>query len=132
MNQKILLLSFSMYSIKNEKVIVLLLLLLISCNSKTRIDDREPILIADREAPIGWIYLRIYQDSTFEFESRGLRTRNIYTGKAEISKDTIRFNYQDSIPKAGQTAVYNKYLVAYIDGAYPEKVRIKMSKLINE
>lgn len=107
-------------------------LLLISCNSKTRIEERKPILVADREAPLGRIYLRIYQDSTFEFESAGLRTKSIYAGKAEIGSDTIRFNYQDSIPKAGKTAVYNKYLVAYIDGDYPERIEIKMSKLANE
>jgi hypothetical protein len=47
------------------------ILLIISCSTKNRENKKELLLQADREAPLGWVYLRIYKDSTFEFESRG-------------------------------------------------------------
>ncbi len=50
------------------------LLLITSCSTENKEKKKELLLQAYREAPLGWIYLRIYQDSTFEFESRGLRT----------------------------------------------------------
>lgn len=104
-------------------------LLLFSCQKELK--GKQPILLADREAPIGWVYLRIYADSTFEFESGGLRDKNIYPGKAEITKDTIFFHYKDSIAYAGTKAVYNKGSVVYTDGenGIHESLEIKLSKL---
>jgi hypothetical protein len=90
----------------------------------------KAVLLADREAPLGWIYLRIYHDSTFEFESRGIeRKGNIYRGVARIKSDTIFFNYIDSVPKAGETAIYNSSKIAYIDGSYPESLTITLNEL---
>lgn len=103
------------------------ILLIISCSTKNK--EKEFLLQADREAPLGWVYLRIYQDSTFEFESRGLRTSTVYKGKAEIDKYQIRFDYNDSIPKAGNYAIYDKNTVYYTHGEYPERVEITFSKL---
>ena len=105
------------------------LLLIISCSTKNKEERKELIIQADREAPLGWIYLRIYQDSTFEFESRGLRTSTIYKGKAEIDKYQIQFNYTDSIPKAGSLAIYDKNTFYYTNGSYPERVGITLTKL---
>ena len=85
--------------------------------------------MADREAPLGWVYLRIYDDSTFQFESRGLRQGDIYSGKVKITADTLFFNYIDSIPAAGKTAVYNSARVAYIDGQYPESMPITLNEI---
>jgi 4-amino-4-deoxy-L-arabinose transferase-like glycosyltransferase len=91
------------------------------------------ILLADREAPLGWVYLRIFKDSSFEFESRGLERRgDIYAGKAKITTDSIFFYYKDSIPKAGNKAVYSDKYVAFTNGTYPEKVEISLSKLISK
>ena len=92
--------------------IAIVVLIFTSCSfdskQKEGQDDKVIILSADREAPLGWVYLRIYQDSTFEFESAGLRKGEIYKGKALITMDMICFNYIDSVPKAGQTAIsYN-------------------------
>ena len=92
--------------------------------------EKTPILKADREAPLGWVYLTIYQDSTFEFTLTGIRgVGDVYKGKVEIVKDSLFFAYSDSIPRAGKTAVYNDKVVAYIDGEYPERVNISMTKL---
>mgnify|MGYP001471472239 CR=1 FL=1 len=104
-------------------------LFLFSCQQETK--EKEPILLADREAPLGWVYLRIYPDSTFEFETRGLRDRNLFGGKAEITNDTIFFHYKDSIPYSGTKAVYTKGAVAYTDGknGMHESLQIKLSKL---
>jgi hypothetical protein len=114
---------------KTLLIFSIIVITFISCNSDNEIETKTPILIADREAPLGWIYLRIYDDSTFEFESRNLRTSDFYIGKAKITEDTIYFRYTDSIPKAGKTAIYNDKVVAYIDGDYPEKVKIKKYSL---
>lgn len=105
------------------------LLLITSCSTKNEEKKKELLLLADREAPLGWVYLRIYQDSTFEFESRGLRTSTVYKGKAEVDKYKIRFNYTDSIPKAGSQAIYDKNTVYYTNGDYPERVGITLTKL---
>src|SRR5688572_26076367 len=87
---------------------VVILTLLSSCNSRTsdKMESKKAILLADREAPLGWIYLRIYEDSTFEFESRGLeRQGTIYPGTIDLIGDTIVFHYRDSIPIAGDKAI---------------------------
>jgi hypothetical protein len=107
----------------------LIMIFLTGCNSQTP-DQRKPILLADREAPLGWVYLRVYEDSTFEFESRGLeREGTIYPGKIELIGDTIVFHYRDSIPKAGARAILTKNWVSYFGGKYPESVEIKLNKL---
>ena len=86
--------------------------------------------MADREAPLGWVYLRIYEDSTFEFESRSMeRQGDVYSGKVNITADTLFFNYIDSIPRAGKTAIYNSFRIAYIDGEYPESMPIKLNEI---
>jgi len=100
-----------------------------ACIHRSANHIKEPILLADREAPLGWIYLRIYEDSTFEFVSAGLRSENIFPGKVKICNDTMYFHYNDSIPKAGKTAVFNEKIVAYIDGEYHERVEIKLNKI---
>ena len=102
-------------------------LILISCKNK---NAKETLLLADREAPLGWVYLRIYTDETFEFESRGLERRgDIYPGKIELSNDTISFHYKDSIPRAGSKAVINKGYVVYLNGDYYERLEIKKNEL---
>ena len=105
-------------------------LLLSQCKNNNEQLKKKPILLADREAPLGWVYLRIYADSTFEFESRGLeRQGDIYPGQVKITADTLFFNYTDSIPRAGKTAVYNSTRIAYIDGQYPESMLITLNEI---
>jgi hypothetical protein len=106
------------------------MLFLSQCKNNNEQHKKKPILLADRDAPLGWIYLRIYDDSTFQFESRGLeRQGDIYSGKVKITTDTLFFNYTDSIPKAGKTAVYNSTRIAYIDGQYPESMLITLNEI---
>ena len=108
---------------KNSIIPLLLILILTSCNQAK---NRETILLADREAPLGWVYLRIYKDNTFEFESRGLERRgDIYSGKIELKIDTIYFKYSDLIPRAGNKAVLTEKFVSYFNGEYPEELEIK-------
>lgn len=91
--------------------------------------ENRAILLADREAPLGWVHLKMYQDRSFEFISSGLRMKDVYPGKFRISNDTIFFTYKDSIPGAGTTAIISDKSVNYIDGQYPESVEIKLNKL---
>lgn len=111
-------------------LVVLASLTVTSCNNSSRTIEKPTLLKANREAPLGWVYLTIYQDSTFEFTLTGIRgVGDVYKGKAEIGKDSLFFAYSDSIPRAGKTAVYNDKVVVYIDGEYPERVNISMTKL---
>jgi hypothetical protein len=111
-------------------LVVLTSFIITSCNTSSRTKEKPTLLKADREAPLGWVYLTIYQDSTFEFKLTGIRgVGDVYKGKVEIGKDSLFFAYSDSIPRAGKTAVYNDKVVAYIDGEYPERVNISMTKL---
>ena len=52
-----------------KKILTLIILLfLVSCKK-----EKEVGLSADREAPLGWIYLNMYDDNSFDFVSKGLR-----------------------------------------------------------
>jgi len=42
----------------------------------SRVKPKKAVLVADREAPLGWAYLKIYEDKSFEFISKGLRDQN--------------------------------------------------------
>jgi hypothetical protein len=114
--------------VKKLLFILIFLIVAIGCDDEAK-KSLEPILLADREAPIGWVYLRIYQDSTFEFESRGMRAGNIYSGNVSITNDTLFFHYIDSIPPAGTKAIITNKYVSYIDGKYAESVEIKLSTI---
>lgn len=100
-------------------------ILLISCASK----EKNAILLADREAPMGWVYLRIYADSSFEFESSGMRNSDIYKGLATIKNDSIYFDYEDEIPKVGNKAIFSKGYINYTNGVYTENLSISVNKL---
>ncbi|CAD7797625.1 hypothetical protein CHRY9390_00200 [Chryseobacterium aquaeductus] len=105
--------------------IYLILLLVISCK-----EDKKPILLADREAPLGWIYLKMYDDYTFDFISRGaMRDEDVYSGNFNIKNDTVYFKYKDSIPQAGSKAVIQNGFVSYLDGKYRESVEIKLKNI---
>lgn len=102
-----------------------LLLIIWSCKNV-----KKEVLLADREAPLGWVYLKMYDDKSFEFISQGMmRDKDMYTGNYKFENDTLYFEYADSIPKAGSKAVIEKGFVNYINGNYPESVQIKLNKL---
>jgi hypothetical protein len=106
-------------------LIILILLLTISCK-----EEKKDVLLADREAPLGWIYLKMYDDYTFDFISRGvLRDENIYSGSYNIKSDTVYFKYKDSIPQAGSMAVIKDGFVIYLNGKYHESVEIKLNNI---
>lgn len=105
--------------------ICLILVLITSCK-----EEKKVVLLADREAPLGWIYLKMYDNYTFDFISRGaLRDENIYSGNYNITSDTVYFKYKDSIPQAGSKAIIKDDFVSYIDGKYRESVEIKLNNI---
>lgn len=91
--------------------------------------EKTILLSADREAPMGWVSLKIYEDETFEFISSGMRDDVIYPGTVTISNDTLYFEYYDKIPKAGKIAVIKDNFITYIGGTYKESLQIKSSNL---
>lgn len=100
-------------------------LLLFSCN----LDPKKKVLQADREAPLGWVYLTVYEDSSFIFTSNGLRSETVYPGDMHMRGDTIFFHYHDAVPKAGMKALLGKKVVSFLDGEYPEQLNISMNEL---
>ena len=101
-----------------------LVLLLISCKKEKHI-----ILEADREAPLGWIHLKLYEDNSFEFISKSIRNDEVFAGSFKLIQDTIYFKYKDSIPTAGSKAVIKHNIVYYLNGKYPESINIKINKI---
>jgi len=85
--------------------------------------------MADREAPLGWVYLRVYKDKTFEFESKGLERKDVYVGTFEFKRDTLYFKYSDSIPIVGEKAHVDNNFVRYFEGKYPENLNISKNEL---
>ncbi|UTX50186.1 hypothetical protein [Chryseobacterium sp. MA9] len=103
-----------------------LTLIVISCKK----EDKKEVLLADREAPLGWVYLKMYDDKSFEFISQGMmRDKDVYTGSYDLKNDTLYFKYKDSIPKAGSKAVIDNGFIYYLNGDYHESARIKLNKL---
>jgi len=107
-------------------ILLLLLLLTLSCKNQ-----KKEVLLADREAPLGWIYLKMYDDKSFEFISSGLiRGGDKYPGTYELKNDTVYFNYEGLAPKAGSMAIIANGFVNYFGGKYPERIEIKLNKLL--
>jgi hypothetical protein len=105
--------------------ICLIFILITSCK-----EEKKAVLLADREAPLGWIYLKMYDDYTFDFISRGvLRDEDIYSGNYNIKRNTVYFKYKDSIPQAGSKAIIKDGFVSYLDGTYRESVEIKLNNI---
>ncbi len=99
-----------------------------ACSRKPNMENI--ILYAHREVPLGHVHLTIFKDSTFEFETSGIGISNIWKGKAAIKKDSIKFNYFDSIPIVGERAYFDNKYVEYLDQF--ERVEIKYNKLKSE
>ena len=112
-------------NIQKLVIIIVVLITLVSCFRKP--DMENIILYANREAPLGHVHLTVFKDSTFEFELSGITTSKIWKGKAIIEKDSINFNYYDSIPVVGKRAYYNNKYIEYLDRS--ERVEIKYNKL---
>lgn len=102
---------------------------LIHCKRNTT--EKNAILLADREAPLSWVSLKIYDNKTFEFIYSGIRNDDVYPGTFKISHDTLYFKYSGAIPKSGKTAIINGKYINYIDGKYHEFMEIKLNKLNN-
>jgi len=72
--------------------------------------------MAEREAPIGFHHLRVFKDSTFEFECKSFPNSKIYVGRINIENDTIIFNYSGKFPAFGNKAIINKNRLIYTNG----------------
>ena len=73
------------------------------CNSPKNsemTEKKETILHAGREAPLGYLTLELYADSTFSVTNAGLRTADVYNGTFRLHYDTLKLMYNDSLPRA--------------------------------
>jgi len=85
--------------------------------------------MAEREAPIGFNHLRVFRDSTFEFEYKGFPNSKLHTGKIRIENDTIIFKYNGSIPAFGNKAIIEGKELIYTDGNYKEVLEIWLDSI---
>jgi hypothetical protein len=99
------------------------MLILASCFSDS---DKDVLIRAQREAPLGMVKLTIYEDRSFIFEFTGLRSQQttLFKGQVEYSQDSLFFKYNDSIPGAGKIAVFDNNSIRFIAGDYPESFTI--------
>jgi hypothetical protein len=118
-------------------IIFLSLTILFACKSSENNenpDDKELILHASREAPLGWLYFELYSDSTFMVTNAGLRDADKYHGTYQLHFDTLFLTYQDSIPKAfGREILIEKNNLRFLDipgGLSINKTTIDYQKLI--
>jgi len=107
--------------------IILITLFISSCGNKNKRTDF--ILYADREAPIGWLYLKIYKDSTFDFIYRSFPSSKIHSGVVTIKNDTLNFNYYDSIPAVGNKALIDRRHIRFVNGSYDEVLEISLDSI---
>ncbi|GGE02058.1 hypothetical protein GCM10011312_26790 [Planktosalinus lacus] len=90
---------------------------------------KDGILMAEREAPIGFNHLRVFRDSTFEFEYKSFPNSKLHTGKIRIQNDTIIFKYDDSIPAFGYKAIIDGKKLIYTNGNYNEILEIWLDSI---
>ncbi len=90
---------------------------------------KDGILMAEREAPIGFNHLRVFRDSTFEFEYKSFPNSKLHTGKITMENDTINFIYEDSIPAFGDKAIIDGKKLIYTNGNYNEVLDIWLDSI---
>ena len=90
---------------------------------------KDGILMAEREAPIGFNHLRVFRDSTFEFEYKSFPNSKLHSGKIRIKNDTIIFKYDDSIPAFGDKAIIDGKKLIYTNGNYNEILEIWLDSI---
>tara|TARA_R110000751_G_scaffold43361_2_gene100084 strand:- start:2488 stop:2796 length:309 start_codon:yes stop_codon:yes gene_type:complete len=90
---------------------------------------KDGILMAEREAPIGFNHLRVFRDSTFEFEYKSFPNSKLHSGKMKIVNDTIIFEYSDSIPAFGNKAIIDGNKLIYTNGKYSEILEIWLDSI---
>ena len=79
----------------------MLLVMLAGCHDEAPTDL---LLAAEREAPIGWVRVRLFRDSTFELSlNRGSWKR----GTFRTVRDTFLFDYLGETDSVRQRAVVN-------------------------
>jgi len=111
------------------KQIILILTLILTLTSCKKDLIKDGILMAEREAQIGYNHLRIFKDSTFEFEYTSFPNSKFHSGKIRILKDTIFFDYADSIPAFGNKAIIEGRYLIYTNGKYKETLEIWLDSI---
>ncbi len=105
---------------------ILLIINLVSCHKDK---SKDAILMAEREAPIGWNHLRIYKDSTFEFEYTSFPNSKFHKGEISILEDTLNFYYINSIPAFGSKAIIDGDKLIYTEGSHNEHLEIWLDSI---
>ena len=88
-------------------ILIILAFTLITCTSES---NNQADLIASREAPLGWVTLKLFKPNNFTIGTG--RGSKIHTGTYIIKKDTIKFNFKDSIPVNGceEAIIKNRFI----------------------
>lgn len=99
---------------------------LTSCfNSADKKDEPEPILSADREAPVGWVVFNAYADNTFEYS---LSSRHKYSGTFRLNSDTLFLACNDTTIGI-DTAIIREKSVEFFGKKSPRFAGITVNKI---
>lgn len=91
-------------------VLIAAVSLLGSCNNEKPTDL---LLAAEREAPVGWVRVRLFRDSTFELSlDRGSWKR----GTFKMARDTFLFEYLGETDSLRQRAMVVENELRFIGG----------------
>ena len=85
----------------------------------------EPILVADREAPIGWVVFKAYEDSTFKYS---LSSRDNYNGTYKLKGDTLFLSCTDTTIGI-DTAIIREKSIEFFGNKSPRFAGITINKI---
>ena len=88
----------------------------VCCTNNSTSHKPSVVLHASREAPIGWLNLTLFDDSTFVANSLGARGDGEYSGTYLRQYDTVFLYYTSKEPQAfGRQLLINRGRVDFID-----------------
>lgn len=108
------------------KTFSLLSMIFLSIACENNVPPKEAVLLADMQSPMGWNYLRIYKDLTFQFESKKLLKSTFYEGSVYIEGNVLYFNYKDTVPSFGDMATIDGVFITFDNGLSNEILEISL------
>ncbi|OMP31626.1 hypothetical protein [Mangrovimonas sp. DI 80] len=105
------------------------LILILNCsNNNSQKDNRKFVFKANREAPIGWVYLDLYADSSFDlrFNRRGKPN----SGKYQYIEDTIYLKYDLKQDVYRSKAIINKNNLCFINDSIRKINNVECTELL--
>ena len=119
-----------------KALFTLFLLVLFGCNENKINSDKKTLLIATQNFnDLNEVKrtFKIFEDSTFTFTEKLKETNHskeeTFEGFVKINKDSIKFSPFELDFNNAETAVLKNGFLEFVDGEYPERMKIEKTKL---